>query len=54
MQYSYNDLLNISELEPLILKKSEIAEVLDYPRETVRRNINKLIDHDLITVDKKI
>ena len=53
MQYSYNDLLNISELEPLILKKSEIAEVLDYPRETVRRNINKLIDHDLITVDKK-
>ena len=53
VQYSYNDLLNISELEPLILKKSEIAEVLDYPRETVRRNINKLIDHDLITVDKK-
>ncbi len=50
VQYSYNDLLNISELEPLILKKSEIAEVLDYPRETVRRNINKLIDHDLITV----
>ncbi len=53
VQYSYNDLLNISELEPLILKKSEIAEVLEYPRETVRRNINKLIDHDLITVDKK-
>ncbi len=53
MQYSYNDLLKITELEPLILKKSEIAEFLDYPRETVRRNINKLIDHDLITVDKK-
>ena len=53
MQYSYNDLLNIREFEPLILKKSDIAKVLDYPRETVRRNINKLIDHDLITVHKK-
>ena len=53
VQYSYNDLLNIKEFEPLILKKSDIAKVLDYPRETVRRNINKLIDHDLITVHKK-
>ena len=53
VQYSYNDLLNIKEFEPLILKKSDIAKVLDYPRETVRRNINKLIDYDLITVDKK-
>ena len=53
VNYSYDEILNINLLEPLSIKKSEIAEYLNVPRETVRRKINKLIDHDLIKISNK-
>ena len=52
-KYSYDYLKNINELEPLILKKSEISLTLNYPRETVRRNIKKLEYNNFIVVNKK-
>ena len=53
LQYNSNDLLNISQLSPIILKKSEIAVDLGYPRESVRRNLNKLIKYNFIKIDNK-
>jgi CRP-like cAMP-binding protein len=53
LHYNYNDLLNINQFEPINLKKSQIAIDLNYPRETVRRNLNKLAKYDFIKVDNK-
>ena len=53
LQYNYKDLLNINQFDPINLKKSQIAIDLNYPRETVRRNINKLAKYDFIKVDNK-
>ena len=53
LQYNYKDLLNINQFDPINLKKSQIAIDLNYPRETVRRNLNKLAKYDFIKVDNK-
>ena len=53
LHYNYNDLLNINQFDPINLKKSQIAIDLNYPRETVRRNLNKLAKYDFIKVDNK-
>ena len=53
LQYNYNDLLNINQLSPINLKKSEIAVDLGYPRESVRRNLNKLEKYNFIRIDNK-
>ena len=53
LQYNYNDLSNINQFDPINLKKSQIAIDLNYPRETVRRNLNKLAKYDFIKVDNK-
>jgi predicted transcriptional regulator len=45
--------LNINQFDPINLKKSQIAIDLNYPRETVRRNLNKLAKYDFIKVDNK-
>ena len=46
-KYNYDELYN-NKFDPIIIKKSEIAAELNYPRETVRRKINNLIKHDYI------
>ena len=53
LQYNYRELLNINQFDPINLKKSQIAIDLNYPRETVRRNLNKLAKYDFIKVDNK-
>ena len=53
LQYNYNELSNINKFDPINLKKSQIAIDLNYPRETVRRNLNKLAKYDFIKVDNK-
>ena len=53
LQYNYNDLLNINQLSPINLKKSEIAIDLSYPRESVRRNLNKLVKYNFIRIVNK-
>ena len=53
LQYNFKDLLNINQFDPINLKKSQIAIDLNYPRETVRRNLNKLAKYDFIKVDNK-
>jgi DNA-binding MarR family transcriptional regulator len=53
LQHNYNDLSNINQFDPINLKKSQIAIDLNYPRETVRRNLNKLAKYDFIKVDNK-
>ena len=53
LQYNYRDLSNINQFDPINLKKSQIAIDLNYPRETVRRNLNKLAKYDFIKVDNK-
>ena len=53
LQYNYKDLLNINQFDSINLKKSQIAIDLNYPRETVRRNLNKLAKYDFIKVDNK-
>ena len=53
LQYNYNDLSNINQFDSINLKKSQIAIDLNYPRETVRRNLNKLAKYDFIKVDNK-
>jgi len=53
LQYNYRDLLSINQFDPINLKKSQIAIDLNYPRETVRRNLNKLAKYDFIKVDNK-
>jgi len=53
LQYNYNDLININQSSPINLKKSEIAVDLGYPRESVRRNLNKLEKNNFIRIDNK-
>ena len=53
LQYNYNDLININQSSPINLKKSEIAVDLGYPRESVRRNLNKLEKYNFIRIDNK-
>ena len=53
LQHNYNDLSNINQFDPINLKKSQIAIDLNYPRETVRRNLNKLAKYDFIKLDNK-
>ena len=53
LQYNYNDLSKINQFDSINLKKSQISIDLNYPRETVRRNLNKLAKYDFIKVDNK-
>ncbi len=48
--YNYDELY-ANKFDSIIVKKSEIAAYLNYPRETVRRKINNLIKYGYIEIE---